>query len=402
MPVLGKSVERREGQFLYIPLSRYIFMSVITFGLYQAYWIYKNWEYLKNRDNLKIHPFWRGIFGIFFCHELLKAIHEDSILNKTKTAQFNHSFLATGWVIVVIIQYIFNRLFLDFSNGFVFLIFFVLLMIELSFFIPVQQYINEVNEKINPSPDYYPWSAGHFVLIGLVVAIFLIAFFGAISSSSESAQATEITYHTIQTIAPLNTIAPHETIVPVKIAPNPTLINYRGKPGWLQYSNYDDHFSIYKPSDWTVSEIESSEAFGDSSQYMKKVVYIFAPNLKGFVMIYGVDFSGTLFSIFDDPNKTQISDEFYDEFVKGIKSGETDQMKFVSLEKDSNYYLINGNPARRVKVYSQINGETLNGDFYLIAHENTYYVEGFFGMEGSTQSDVSTATDIMRTFTTTS
>lgn len=189
----------------------------------------------------------------------------------------------------------------------------------------------------------------------------------------------------------------------------PTIINYQGKPGWVKYSNYEDHFSVYKPSDWTINVFDKSDKiFGfeqsgmDISRMMDKVVAILTPDRKGFLMIYGMDFSGTLLSIFDDPNKTQISDELYNEFVRGIKSGETDNVKFTSLIKDSNYYRINGNPARHVKVISQMGGQTLNGDFYLIAHENTYYVEGYFATAGSTQSDASTASEIMRTFVITS
>ena len=88
-------------------------------------------------------------------------------------------------------------------------------------------------------------------------------------------------------------------------------------------------------------------------------------------MIYGLDFTGTLYSIYNDPGKTQISDELYNEFVKGIQSIETNQMKVISTVKDSNYYTINGDPARRVTLNTQINGEPLSGDFYLIAHGNS-------------------------------
>ena len=63
--------------FLHIPVSRLILLSIGSCGLYEAYWIYKNWRYIKERDKLNIRPFWRGVFGIFFCHSLLRRIHED-------------------------------------------------------------------------------------------------------------------------------------------------------------------------------------------------------------------------------------------------------------------------------------------------------------------------------------
>jgi len=180
-------------------------------------------------------------------------------------------------------------------------------------------------------------------------------------------------------------------------------IDSTGKSNWVKYTNYEDRFSIYKPWDWEVEAIDRSGVSYDGGVteplMMDETVFIYTPNLKGFIMIYGMDFSGTLFSLFEDPEKTQISDEFYDSFVQGIKSGETEQMKFTSFVKDSNYYLINENPARRVTVYSQIGEETLHGDAYIIAHENSYYVEMYFAMVGSTQYDATTASTIMQTFT---
>ena len=53
-----------EG-FLYIPVSRLIFLSMLTFGLYCYYWQYRNWGYVKEREGLSISPFWRAWFWLF-------------------------------------------------------------------------------------------------------------------------------------------------------------------------------------------------------------------------------------------------------------------------------------------------------------------------------------------------
>jgi hypothetical protein len=106
----------------------------------------------------------------------------------------------------------------------------------------------------------------------------------------------------------------------------------------------------------------------------------------------------------ESQGKTQISDEFYDEFVKGAeKSASIGDKQFTlnNVVKDSNYYLINGNPARHVGFNMIINGQSLPTDCYLIAHENSYYCLFYFAMAGSTPSDASTASNIMRSFTTT-
>ena len=51
--------------FLHVPVSRVIAMSIVSMGLYNAYWIYKNYRYVKERERSRIWPFWRGIFGFF-------------------------------------------------------------------------------------------------------------------------------------------------------------------------------------------------------------------------------------------------------------------------------------------------------------------------------------------------
>ena len=299
MPVLGKQVDRPDSQFLYIPLSRYIIMSIITFGIYQVYWIYKNWEYLKNRDNLNIHPFWRGIFGIFTIHELLKKIHDDPILNKNKSAEFNHSSLATGWVIISICSYIFSRIFDSLYLGDLgFIIILVFLVIELSFLIPVQRYINEVNARVTPAPNYYPWSAGHFVMIGLIVAIFMVGVFSAVSSNSGSSTTTYntvttynnvTTYTKIEQVVTFATIATVPTLPPLKIASSQSQT-----AGWTQHISYDDHFSIYAPQTWSMTEMDTSAIPSSSDpSVMKKIMYLYSPDLKSMIMIYGTDMSNT-------------------------------------------------------------------------------------------------------------
>ena len=43
-----------EPLFLFIPVWRLILMSILTSGIYEAYWIYKNWKFVKMRDGLEI------------------------------------------------------------------------------------------------------------------------------------------------------------------------------------------------------------------------------------------------------------------------------------------------------------------------------------------------------------
>ncbi|MHB1342721.1 MAG: DUF4339 domain-containing protein [Coriobacteriia bacterium] len=65
---------------IYYPVStaKFIVMSVLTWGLYDLYWAYRNWKYVKDASGLKISPFWRAWFTVFFNYELLGRIKEET------------------------------------------------------------------------------------------------------------------------------------------------------------------------------------------------------------------------------------------------------------------------------------------------------------------------------------
>lgn len=46
-----------------IPIWKFILLCVITFGLYELFWFYKTWKFLKEKNNLDISPFWRTVFS---------------------------------------------------------------------------------------------------------------------------------------------------------------------------------------------------------------------------------------------------------------------------------------------------------------------------------------------------
>jgi hypothetical protein len=168
----NQPIQSPSPLFLYIPIARLILLSIFSFGLYEFYWIYKNWRYLKERYGLDIQPFWRGFFGIFFCHSLLRRVHEDQEARSLEVPTFSPSGLATGWVILAILANLIGRApSIAASIVSAFIPSFLCL-------VPVQKYINTVTQEHNPGQEFYRWSSGHIVCLAFGVTIWGLILIG--------------------------------------------------------------------------------------------------------------------------------------------------------------------------------------------------------------------------------
>ena len=164
-----------EGSlFLHIPGWRLVALSILSFGTYEAYWIYKNWRYAKERHGLKISPFWRGIWGILFCYGILKQIHQDREARTVALPSFSPGALSAGFVILAIAANVVAQL----PGGYPSII--AGFMPSYLFLLPAQGYVNAVSRKRRPEEKYYGWSAGHFVCLafGLVAWTLTILLIG--------------------------------------------------------------------------------------------------------------------------------------------------------------------------------------------------------------------------------
>ena len=66
--------ERTRGAYYPVSLPKFLILSVLTFGLFEFYWLYKNWAFIKERDRSDILPVARAIFGVFFLYSLINDV----------------------------------------------------------------------------------------------------------------------------------------------------------------------------------------------------------------------------------------------------------------------------------------------------------------------------------------
>jgi len=135
-----------------------------TFGLYELYWFYKNWQYLKLREKENISPFWRAFFGIFFCYSLFSEIREwQKELGK---GQMPAGWLTFGWIVTTMAYRLPDPLWL-------------VSMASVAFLVPVQKVANDINREEAPEHDPNNKIQGaNWVGIVLGGLVFALALFG--------------------------------------------------------------------------------------------------------------------------------------------------------------------------------------------------------------------------------
>ena len=53
---------------------QFVLLSLVTFGMYDIVWFYKNWRAVKQATGRKMSPFWRAVFVLFYGWPLFKII----------------------------------------------------------------------------------------------------------------------------------------------------------------------------------------------------------------------------------------------------------------------------------------------------------------------------------------
>ncbi|MCU4581236.1 DUF4234 domain-containing protein [Acinetobacter gyllenbergii] len=82
-----------------ISMKKFIVLSIISFGLYQIWWMFKAWRFFAIKDNLKIMPAVRAIFSIFFLYSLFNKIQSYAQENGY-TRSFSAAWMFVGYLLI--------------------------------------------------------------------------------------------------------------------------------------------------------------------------------------------------------------------------------------------------------------------------------------------------------------
>lgn len=180
----GTPVEEKQiidVEYFSIPPARLALFSILTLGIYEIFWFYKNWEAIKKAEQQKISPLGRAIFTVFYCNSLFKKVLESA---KSQGYQNSYSpgWLATAYILLLLIGNGLSRV-----ESFNVALNLVWLVVAISSFIPllsIQKAINFNNEKIKGDANLKRgFSGGEVALIIIGLIIFLLVLAGSFMPS---------------------------------------------------------------------------------------------------------------------------------------------------------------------------------------------------------------------------
>jgi hypothetical protein len=143
---------------IYFPVSltKLLVMSFCTFGIYETFWLFSHWYYVKENEKQNISLTLRLWLAIFFCYPLFRKIRATA-KSESIAPSFPALLLASGWIIFALLA---NLQPLS-----------LLYPLSVLFLLPVQRTVNAINESAAPEHDrnarFTAWNKAAVVVGGL-------------------------------------------------------------------------------------------------------------------------------------------------------------------------------------------------------------------------------------------
>jgi len=164
-----------EPLFYNLPARTLLLVQLITCGMFEWYWFYKQWNYLRFHTRGRRGSYFLASIYIFtFAYRVFSDIETNRELNQVSRPAWNARFLALLWYLVIPLLF-FNPLQQSWIITGIFSYLLVVMLTSLVL-LPVQKYINDVNEKLKK-----PISKPSFGFYVVVITSLLVPAFGLVS-----------------------------------------------------------------------------------------------------------------------------------------------------------------------------------------------------------------------------
>jgi hypothetical protein len=84
-----------------VALPKFVVMSIVTFGIYEIYWAYKNWMLIKARTSEPLSPAWRAWFAQLWSFSLFGRIR-DGARDRGLHVEWTPAWLAAGYLLMTL------------------------------------------------------------------------------------------------------------------------------------------------------------------------------------------------------------------------------------------------------------------------------------------------------------
>lgn len=148
-----------------VSLSKLVIMSLCTFGIYEIYWSYKQWDAQRKRDQEAMMPFWRAFFAPLWGFSLFPRLQR-IVTTYGGTAAWSGMGLAVAYLILHLLWRLPDP-------------YWWLSQLSIVPILMVQRSINDLNAAVAPdAPRNDSYSGANVVIILLGGILFLLAILG--------------------------------------------------------------------------------------------------------------------------------------------------------------------------------------------------------------------------------
>lgn len=180
------AVETTRTEFYVISKKKFLLLFMSTLGLYQLYWLYRNWKLQKSATALDVIPLLRAAFQVFFFHSLFRRI-DHRLRQRGKRFYWHPDSYATALVALTIISSVADRFAEKFdTHPLVQLASIALLPVIAFAYLPAQEAINQCCDDPDGSSNN-ALTLGNYAWLSAGAIIWTIIAFGMVVMLSEPA-----------------------------------------------------------------------------------------------------------------------------------------------------------------------------------------------------------------------
>jgi len=158
----AKSINRKDRSvFFYVSPLKLVVMCIVTFGIYELFWFYKNWAYVKEHTNGRLWPIVRAIFSGITYYWLLRHISRAGAVQGIK-CQYSPVLLAFAYIVLVMASHMPDP-------------FSLVGQLSCLALLPAQSYVNSLNKNsATPINSRFTVANWIFIVIGAQMQVLAI------------------------------------------------------------------------------------------------------------------------------------------------------------------------------------------------------------------------------------